>query len=53
MNNTNLLAFEQAQEWLAAECLIFDTETTGLGDDAEIAKSLLLIAKLTFCLTPL
>jgi DNA polymerase III epsilon subunit-like protein len=32
------LAFELAQQWLSDECLILDTETTGLGEDAEIVE---------------
>lgn len=28
----------QAQQWLDQDCLILDTETTGLGDDAEIVE---------------
>ncbi|MCL1076484.1 3'-5' exonuclease [Shewanella dokdonensis] len=32
------LAFELAQQWLADECLVLDTETTGLGDTAEICE---------------
>nr|WP_308530362.1 3'-5' exonuclease [uncultured Serratia sp.] len=29
---------QQAQQWLENNCLILDTETTGLGDDAEIVE---------------
>lgn len=29
----------QAQQWLNQDCLILDTETTGLGDDAEIVEN--------------
>ncbi|MFZ1871930.1 MAG: 3'-5' exonuclease [Chania sp.] len=29
---------QQAQQWLNSNCLILDTETTGLGDDAEIVE---------------
>ncbi|AVD63710.1 3'-5' exonuclease family protein [Serratia marcescens] len=29
---------QQAQRWLINNCLILDTETTGLGDDAEIVE---------------
>ncbi|MGQ6371259.1 3'-5' exonuclease [Serratia sp. IR-2025] len=29
---------QQAQQWLRDNCLILDTETTGLGDDAEIVE---------------
>lgn len=29
---------QQAQQWLSNNCLILDTETTGLGEDAEIVE---------------
>jgi|TARA_R110002033_G_scaffold166332_2_gene204989 DNA polymerase III epsilon subunit-like protein len=33
-----LLAFELAQQWLSDDCIVFDTETTGLGETAEIVE---------------
>ncbi|MCS6134014.1 3'-5' exonuclease [Shewanella baltica] len=32
------LAFELAQQWLSDDCVVFDTETTGLGDTDEIVE---------------
>jgi len=35
---SRLLAFELAQQWLSDDCIILDTETTGLGDTDEIVE---------------
>ena len=36
--NPRPLAYELALQWLANECMIFDTETAGLGDTDEICE---------------
>jgi len=35
---TSLTPVQLAKQWLASNCVILDTETTGLGDDAEICE---------------